>query len=61
MRRKPHSPKILRSAGEAYDTETIRIIGELPDFIPGTINGKPVNVTYTLPINFKLYPGEEKK
>lgn len=58
---KPHSPKILRSAGEAYDIEAIRIIGELPDFIPGTINGKPVNVTYTLPINFKLYPGEEKK
>lgn len=45
--------KILRSLGEAYDAEAIRVIKSLPDFIPGQSNGENVAVWYNLPISFK--------
>lgn len=45
--------KIMRSLGEAYDAEAIRVIKSLPDFIPGQSNGENVAVWYNLPINFK--------
>ena len=45
--------KILRSIGEAYDAEAIRVIKSLPDFIPGQSNGENVAVWYNLPISFK--------
>jgi hypothetical protein len=35
------------------DAEALRIVKALPNFIPGTENGKPVGVTFTLPISFK--------
>ena len=45
--------KILRSLGEAFDTEAIRVVKSLPDFIPGQVNGKNVAVWYSLPVRFK--------
>lgn len=45
--------KIMRSLGEAYDAEAIRVIKSLPDFIPGQSNGENVAVWYNLPISFK--------
>ncbi len=37
------------------EKEAIRIVGLMPKWIPGKQNGKPVRVTYTLPVNFTLH------
>ena len=46
--------KIYRSRHPALDEEAIRIVKTFPKFIPGKRNGVPVDMWYTLPINFKL-------
>lgn len=55
------SPEIIRSVNPELDAEAIRAIQTLSDFKPGTIDGKPVSVYYTLPVTFKLAPDPEKK
>lgn len=37
---------------ELFENEAKRIIEKLPQFTPGLQKGKPVNVVYTIPINF---------
>lgn len=46
-------PEIVRSAGDEFDREALRAVCELPEFIPGTSEGKPVKTHYVLPVNFK--------
>lgn len=46
--------KVIRSVDSELDKEAIRLCKSLPNFIPGRMGGKPVNVWYTLPITFKL-------
>lgn len=47
--------KVVRSKSPELDQEAIRIVKSLPNkFIPGKINGKDADMTYTLPITFKL-------
>lgn len=46
--------EILRSVDSDLDLEAARVIGLLPKFTPGTVDGKPVDVWYILPISFKL-------
>lgn len=55
------SPEIIRSVNPELDAEAIRAVQTLSDFKPGTIDGKPVSVYYTLPVTFKLAPDPEKK
>ena len=55
------SPEVVKSVSPELDAEAIRVIQTLSDFNPGTIDGKPVSVYYTLPIMFKLAPDPEKK
>lgn len=45
---------IARGKTPELDKEAVRVVKELPKFIPGKQNGKTVNVWYTLPIRFKL-------
>lgn len=45
--------KIIRSVDPELDKEAIRLCKSLPKFTPGRMNGKAVNVWYTLPITFK--------
>lgn len=40
--------------GKVLAKEAIRVVRNLKDFTPGTINGEPKRVYYTLPINFHL-------
>ena len=40
--------------GTLLEEEAIRIVKLLPQFKPGVQRGKPVNVSFALPINFKL-------
>ena len=52
--------KIIRSQGELFDAEAIRIISTLPDFEPAiNENGEKVSTTYTLPISFKTVGKED--
>ena len=44
--------KVLRSVHPSCDKEAIRLIELMPDWIPGEMDGKPVNVYFTLPIRF---------
>ncbi len=48
--------KRLRTRGPHMflEEEARRIVNRLPRFIPGKRNGVPVNVPFSLPINFKL-------
>ena len=44
--------KIVRHLHPMFDKEAVRVVKSLPKFIPGRMNGVPVNVWYTLPVRF---------
>ena len=46
--------KIARGVDPSLDTEALRVINSLPKWSPGKQRGIAVNVSYTVPINFKL-------
>ncbi|HBI57989.1 MAG: energy transducer TonB [Duncaniella sp.] len=46
--------KVVRGKHPDLDKEAVRLVKSLPEFIPGTINDHPVNVWYTLQIEFRL-------
>lgn len=52
--------KIVRSQGEAFDNEALRVINGMPKWIPGIQNGKAVRVKYILPITFSTTDGNKK-
>lgn len=45
---------IARGVDPSLDAEALRVINNLPKWQPGKQNGVSVNVSYTVPINFKL-------
>ncbi len=50
---------VVRSVGNAsLDNEAVRVVSSMPKWNPGTQGGKPVNVQYTLPVQFKLSGGK---
>ena len=52
---------IAKSTGnEALDQEAMRVVANMPAWIPGKQGGKAVNTKLTLPINFKLQGGEKQ-
>ena len=44
----------IGKANKEFSTEALRIIKKMPDWKPGEINGKAVNVSFILPIYFKI-------
>jgi len=46
--------KILKKVNLYLDIEALRVIMAMPDWIPGTLEGKKVRYSYILPINFSL-------
>jgi len=56
--------QIVREIGESCGSEALRVVNEMADagikWRPGIENGNPVDVQFTLPVNFKL-EGEAKK
>lgn len=52
------APKIAKGVAEALDKEAIRVVTSMPDWKPGKQRGKPVDVEYTIPIDFRLVKGE---
>lgn len=52
---------VLRSADPLLDKEALRVVGTLPSFKPGEVDGKPVSVYYVLPIGFSLKDDAKKE
>lgn len=46
--------RIARGADPLLDEEAMRVVKSLPQWTPGKQRGKAVNVSYTVPIEFKL-------
>ena len=51
--------KVVRPVDPELDAEAVRVVKLLPKFIPGEMDGKPVNVWYILPVSFKLAEDEK--
>ena len=47
--------KIARGVHPALDAEALRVIRLMPDWTPGKQQGEAVDVSYTIPIQFKLH------
>ena len=46
--------KVARAINPLLDAEAIRVVKSMPKWTPGQHRGKPVKVSYTIPINFSL-------
>ena len=46
--------KSLKNIGYGIDKEALRVVNEMPKWNPAVQNGKPVEMEYTLEVNFKL-------
>ena len=51
---KVSNASIARGVDPSLDKEALRVVNALPTWKPGKQRGKPVNVSYTVPINFVL-------
>ncbi|MBX2892204.1 MAG: TonB family protein [Saprospiraceae bacterium] len=51
---KVQSIEILKDIGGGCGAEAVRVVGNMPQWIPGEQNGRPVNVRFVLPVRFKL-------
>jgi protein TonB len=45
---------VFRGVDPSLDKEALRVVNSLPRWKPGKQGGKPVRVSYTVPINFQL-------
>ena len=46
--------KVVKSVDPSLDQEALRVVEAMPRWQPGKIEGKPVCVKYTVPVQFKL-------
>lgn len=47
-------PKVIKSVSPELDAEALRVVSGMPAWKPGMQRGKPVRVSFTLPVIFKL-------
>jgi len=47
--------KVMRAVDPYLDKEAVRVVQSMPKWKPGKQRGKPVKVSFQVPINFKLY------
>jgi len=52
--------EVVKGIGGGCDQEAVRVIKNSPKWSPGMHDGEPVNVWFTVPINFQLH-GKDKK
>jgi TonB family protein len=45
--------RIIKGLSPAFDAATLAAIAKLPHFVPGRQNGRPVAVSFTLPVSFE--------
>ena len=48
------NPSIIKGVNESLDNEALRVVSKSPEWTPGMIDDKPVNVTFQFPLIFKL-------
>ncbi|NNC95238.1 MAG: TonB family protein [Chitinophagales bacterium] len=48
------NPEIIRGIGGGCDEEALKVVNEMPDWIPGQQAGRFVPVRYVLPVNFQI-------
>ena len=53
--------KVMRGIGGGCDEEAVRVVSSMPKWKPGIKDGKPVRVSYMMPLNFKLTEGQPAK
>ncbi len=53
--------EVGRGWGNELDDEAVRVVKAMPKWKPGKQDGKPVRVSFILPINFKLSDGTPSK
>jgi TonB family protein len=53
--------KVMRGIGSGCDEEAVRVVSSMPKWKPGIKDGKPVRVSYMMPLNFKLTEGQPAK
>ncbi len=46
--------KLLKGIGSGCDEEAMRVAKKMPNWFPGIENGKPVKMTYRIPVQFTL-------
>ncbi len=51
---KIHDVRVVDSVDKDLDKEAVRVCRLLPDFIPASVNGEPVEVLFKLPIKFNI-------
>jgi TonB family protein len=51
--------ELMQGIGGGCDEEALRVIGQMPDWKPGTVQGIPVQVYYILPIRFSLEEAQQ--
>lgn len=44
--------KVMRGIGDGCDEEALRVVNSMPQWEPAFQNGKPINVSITVPISF---------
>ncbi|NLV20205.1 MAG: hypothetical protein GXY51_12065 [Bacteroidetes bacterium] len=45
---------VVRGVDPLLDNEAVRAMNLCPEWIPGKMKGKPVNIYYSVPISFAL-------
>ncbi|MBO4723797.1 MAG: energy transducer TonB [Bacteroidaceae bacterium] len=48
------NPKVVKSVNSLFDAEALRLVSNMPKWVPGTQKGETQRVKYTIPINFRL-------
>lgn len=46
--------QVVKKANQYLDAEAVRVVNSMPIWKPGLLEGKPVRMKFTLPVNFKL-------
>lgn len=46
--------RVVRGVSPELNAEALRVIRQMPLWIPGTQDGKPVRINYVLPVNFRM-------
>ncbi|MBQ8116029.1 MAG: energy transducer TonB [Prevotella sp.] len=46
--------RVAKSVDPSLDKEAVRVIKNMPKWIPGKLNGQSVKVRYTMPVTFRL-------
>ena len=48
------APKVVKGLSAEYDEAVLAAIAQLPRFVPGTKDGRPVAVSFTVPVQFRF-------